>query len=199
MARQLWLLLFVVLGITTVASATKIQVGDPGCDPNDVIIHDGDTIHYSVQNGGGTFGFCNETSSTWKTLLIGLETTVPIEDITCSVEGNVFLPCKLFTTDQPNVVYAWFNACENLDTTCANTYLGIPVGDHLVIDMNCPDDDCKGPPFDWTDGTSGTGFTNIPGDPNGDPLYVPPVAEPATLTLVSVGLGAGIFRRKRWS
>jgi hypothetical protein len=196
MARR-FLLLFVLIGLTAVASATKIQVGDPECTGDDIIIHDGDQIQYTVQNGGGTFGFCNETSSDWKTLLVAIQTTVPVEDITCNTEGNVFLPCKLYTTDTPNLVYAWFETCDNLDTPCNITYTGVSINNHLIIDMNCPDDGCKGPPFDWPDDTHGTGFTNIPGDGHGNPLFLPPVPEPATATLLTAGLMAAYIRRKR--
>ncbi|MGZ4816392.1 MAG: PEP-CTERM sorting domain-containing protein [Terriglobales bacterium] len=196
MARKLLLLLFVLLGITAVASATKVSVGDPGCNPNDQIIHDGDKIFFHVVDGGGTFGFCNETSSDWHTLLVGIATTIPIEDITCNVANNVFLPCKLYTTDEPNVVYAWFQTCDNINVPCDGTHPGIVIDDQLILDLNCKDENCK-PPFDWPNDTHGQSFYNIPTDGQGNPLYFPPVPEPATLTLVGVGIAAGFFRR-RW-
>ncbi len=199
MARRLLVLLFVV-GLTTLASATKIQTSDPTCSGTP--IGPGDPITFNATGGGGIFTFCNETGTDWKNLLVGIATTIPPDNIDCVTTD--FKACQLYTTDAPNTVYAFFYGtcvstpslkCRPQDTP------GVLNNHSLTINLNCNSTDC-GPntpfyPPDWSPGTHGNVTPNVPTDSNGNPTTFPPVPEPAAASLLITGLGAAFFRRRR--
>lgn len=201
MARRFFLFLLVV-GLTTLASATKIQTSDPNCTSG-TPIGPGDNITFTATGGGGVFTFCNETGTDWKNLLITIETTIPPDNIDCVTSD--FKACQLYTTpDQPNAVYAFFYGtcvsstkvkCRPMDTP------GVLNDTGLTINLNCDNTNC-GPnsgffPPDWSPGTNGSVTTNVPTDQNGDPLTFPSVPEPATATLLISGIGAAYLKRRR--
>ena len=207
------MLLLFVLTLGIAASATKIQISEPLCQPGDTVVTNlfqGFTV--TPVNGGGTFAFCNDTGEDWTTLLIALRTPLTPDQIDCS--SSAFESCTKSTNgDVPGVVYAFFSG---VTTTPAlnfgktnnknddsgdddgggdddhSQFPGVPDGHEFIVDMNCVNG-CSGPP-DWPKGTVGFGYGNQPNDPGNFP--VPPVPEPASLALVVAGIGAVITRTK---
>ena len=184
------------MGLATASQAVIIKTSDPVCTGTP--IYTGDTITFTVTNGGGDFTFCNDTDATWTNLLVAINTTISPDDIDCVTTD--FKACNLYTTNQPDAVYAFFyGTCVNSpNKTCHPQVLGVPIGGELEIDLNCTNNDCTPPP-DWPTGTGGTVYTNVPTDPDGDPTNFPSVPEPASITLLMSGLGAAYLGRKRWT
>jgi hypothetical protein len=204
-----FLLLMCVLALTAAASATRIQVSEPACNPNDISVgatalqNGFNTI--GPVNGGGSFSFCNNTGQSWTNLVIAIHTDPSITqaDVTC--------PSYNQQTDPTNSAHLAFLSCVvfnpspgNLDVVLQGTlnfgnmppvFPGIPNGSEFTIDFNCPVSDsgiqeCNGPQ-DWPPGTISEGF------PNFDPTKtLPTVPEPASVVLLATGL-AVVWRRKR--
>ncbi len=196
MARRL-LLLFFVLALTVAASATRIQISEPPCTPNDTDVPASAINNFGPFvpiNGGGQFGFCNKTGQDWTSILIAIRTSLDISQIEC-VPG-AFLACiKSTTPAAPGVDYLYFLG------TPGNPQFGIPFfgvknNERFTVNLDCaPGDICLDPPL-WPDDTVIYGYGNIPITA---PFPIPPAStpEPATLALLSTGLAAGIWRRKR--
>jgi hypothetical protein len=205
MAKRL-LLLMCVLALTAAASATRIQVSEPACNPNDVSIgatalQNGFSTIGPI-NGGGSFSFCNNTGQSWTDLVIAIHTIPSItkNDVTC--------PSYNMQTDPNNTAGLAFAACVvynpspgNLDVVLEGVlnfgnmppvFPGIPNGSEFTIDFNCNQDNqtCLGPQ-DWPPGTVAEGFPNF--NPNGT---LPTIPEPASVVLLATGL-AVVWRRKR--
>ena len=200
MARRLLVLLF-VLGLTTLASATKIQTSDPACNSGDTDIFNGQTITFNADSsGGGTFGFCNKTSSTWTTLLVAIETNISPDDILAD-PGNAFEGAQIYTTSTPDLVYVYFfGTCTNKPgKTCHPQKPGVLFDNEMTISLDCPTASACPAPQHWAPGTPGFGYPNIPPNSDGDPstFPIPPVPEPATATLLITGLGAVYFKKRR--
>ena len=198
MARRFLLLLFVV-GLTTMASAVKIETSDPDCPVTK--IGPGQTINFTVEGGGGIFCFENDTGSDWTNLLVAIDTTIPADQIDCVTSD--FKACQLYTSDQPDAVYAFFygTCISSPGKKCIpSDILGVPNGGEITFNLNCDSGCGVGSPYyppDWSPGTGGTGYYDVPTGPGGDPVYFPPVPEPVSATLLASGLGAIYLRRKR--
>jgi hypothetical protein len=197
MARRLLLLAF-ILGLTVVASATKIQTSDPTCDQTSTITF-GDSFSFNaLPNGQGVFCFFNETSKKWDTLLVAIQTPVQLfspsgaQQVDC--DSTAFYHCILYQGD--GAIYAYFpNPCAN-KTGCAPTRPGIPIGGELFIDLNCNDGGtCVGPPS-WGSNAGVTTYIDPTVDGNGNPI-LPTVPEPTTIALLGSGLGAVYLKRRR--
>lgn len=202
MARRLLLTLF-LLGFAVLASATKIQTSDPACNPSAKPITSGNFFAFQADAlGQGDFFFCNKTTQDWETLLVAIQTQVPLfvnhqPQITCNT--TVFLFCLLETSpSNPGVIYAFFaNPCAG-NQFCTPQEPGIPINEQLQIDLNCNDNGpCTGPPG-WGPDAGVNVYTNPPAT-NGLPILPPfrPVPEPATITLLITGLGAAYLKRRR--
>jgi len=215
MGRKVLLLLFLI-SLTAAASATRIQISEPQCQPGDTDVTQlSNGFSVTPVNGGGTFSFCNDTGQDWTTLLIALRTTVTADQIDCST--SAFESCtKTTNPNVPGVVYAFFSGVtsnnnnrhsrnddgeEDDDAECpvesgGGNFPGVPNHCEFIVDMNCGAN-CTAPP-DWPKGTVGFGYANEPDDPANFPIP-PAVPEPASLVLVSSGIAAAIVNRKRRS
>jgi PEP-CTERM motif len=204
MAKRL-VLLFFVLALTVAASATKIQVSEPICnpatDPNTIgpaALQNGFNAIGPI-NGGGSFTFCNGTGESWTNLIIAIKTDPSITpaDVTCPS----FDPGH----DPNNTAQLAFIACQvkspspgNLDVLLFGTinvpgfpiFPGVPDSHSFTIDFSCPNGACAGPPL-WPEGTVSRGFPDFKSD------QLPTVPEPASLVLLGSGVLAVIARRKR--
>jgi hypothetical protein len=204
MVRRL-LLLMCVLALTAAASATRIQVSEPACTPNDISIgatalQNGFNAIGPI-NGGGSFSFCNNTGQSWTDLVIAIHTDPSI------TSGDVTCPMYSPQTDPNNTAGLAFSTCivynpspGNLDVVLFGTanvgmppvFLGIPNGDEFTIDFNCDLDEgqCQSPQ-DWPPGTVAEGFPNY-----NLTTTLPTVPEPASIMLLATGL-AVVWRRRR--
>lgn len=208
MARRLLLVAFIILGLTALASATKIQTSDPGCSGTP---ESGQSFSFNADaNGQGSFTFCNQSSSAWYNLLIAIQTSVPLFDsnnnpnVDCATNG-LFANCYLETSDaNPGIIYAFFsNPCAG-NPRCLPQYPGIPIGGSLIIDLNCNDVNgvpsnvtCSGP-AGWDPGAGVNTYTNVPTpQPGGLPNLPGFVPEPTTMSLLAFGLGAVYLKRRR--
>ena len=198
MVRKLVFLLF--LSVAIVASATKIQISEPECNPsrdtNVYQLSGGFTVNPTATNE--VFYFCNLTGVNWTTLLMVIHTDpqLPLSQIICGT--SAFLKCDL-TENTPGVIDAFFYDaprssefggidddwgefehefdCPGTDVTGA----GVPFGCEFIVDMSCPE--CSADQQHWPSGTTATGYANVP--------------EPYSAALVVSGLGTWMLRRKR--
>src|SRR6202795_3814796 len=115
MVRRFVLLLFLI-SLTVAASATRIQISEPQCQPGDTdVTQMSNGFSITPINGGGTFGFCNHTGQDWAALLIALRTTVGPDQIDCST--SAFESCtKTTNPNVPGVVYAFFSGVTTGNT-----------------------------------------------------------------------------------
>src|ERR1700749_3503962 len=88
MARRV-LLLFFVVTLAVAASATRIQISEPACDPSAISIGPSALVDgfnpIGPVNGGGSFTFCNNTGELWTNLIIVINAgpTVTPADVIC--------------------------------------------------------------------------------------------------------------------
>jgi hypothetical protein len=185
-------LCFLLMVATAVVRADGVPV-DPVMGVSDPICGDGcPTVEgttfsfFSNASGGGVNQFQNESGVDWTSLLIDVTTnggslpSVPADTITCIT--NAFATCQSF--DLANGVTAIYLTGMLIFPD------DIPVGAVATFNLN---DLVNGvQPFD-TNGSGGWGSlrefdvsANVPS----------PVPEPTTITLLGVGLGAFLAKRK---
>jgi len=210
MARRL-LLLFFVLALSAAASATRISISEPPCDPNT----DPNTIGPSALqegfdplgpvDGGGSFTFCNGTGVQLNSMLVEIDTptVIPLSEIDCpsgSPTSNplelAFFGCALATDpSDPTRIYADFFGV--LSPPFAS-YPGVPVNSSFTIDFNCTEQDNDGNCLTfpdnimWPDGTTTHVLVS-----NSQMINLPSVPEPTSMILLGSGLTAVWYRRKR--
>jgi hypothetical protein len=179
----------------SVASASRIQISEPQCTPGDIDVPPSpdNSFGFIPVNGGGVFGFCNQTGQDWTSLLIAVRTTVSINNIVCD-PSNAFAACFKATDPQaPGVDYLFFLGTAGRPPIFP--FVGVRNNERFTIDLNCnPGDICSTPP-DWPDGTEFFGYGNFNLD---NPLPIPPSStpEPASLTLLGAGIAAAFWRKK---
>jgi hypothetical protein len=186
------------LGTLLAHAGPVIEISEPPCTSTDTLVTSlNNGFQFSPINGGGVFGFCNETDTNWTRLLLAISTSVT-DTVTC-IPG-AFLSCASFTDpNHPGFIYVFFDGVSAGLPPFVPPHPGVPDGSRFEVNLDCqnvrgctPVPDGTGA---WTGDTIGFGYANF--DPN-DPLPTPsPVPEPATLGLVSAGVAVGFFRRKR--
>jgi hypothetical protein len=189
-------LCFLLMGATTLVRADTVPVdpmmgvSDPPCSgegcPSPIFAGQG--FQFTVVNGGGIFTATNQSGVTWDSLLFTFTPSVAAAAITCN-GGNVYQSnCNKFPDESGNSTQILFSDCPDCGT------FGIPTNDTFFLNLNDP-----GSPFgSWAAGTRFTAF------PNNDTsitsfkeLTAAPVPEPATITLLGVGLGAAFIAKRK--
>ena len=184
--------IFILLVSATVVHADGVPV-DPKMVVNDPLCFEGcgtalESTVFSFSsnaNGGGFLTFQNVSGLTWTSLLIETGSdpfNVPANSVTC--QTNAFLSCQV--SDLAGGITAMFFSGTN-----GETVLGIPNDFNFTINLN---DDLPGGGTNVDPGGSGgwganrifNAAANVPS----------PVPEPATLTLMGVGIGALVARKK---
>jgi hypothetical protein len=198
------MMLLCVLALTAAASATRIQVSEPACNPNDVSIgatalQNGFNAIGPI-NGGGSFSFCNNTGQSWTNLVIAIHTDPSItqQDVTCpgynpqtdpnNMAGLAFSTCVIYNPSPGNLDIVLEGVLDFAGMP--PVFPGIPNGDEFTIDFNCDKGECVGPQ-DWPTDTVAEGFPNYNLT---DPL--PTVPEPASILLLGSGLVMAWKRKK---
>jgi hypothetical protein len=181
----------------SIASASRIQISEPQCQPGDTDVFASPLNNFGpIQpvNGGGEFGFCNRTGQDWTSILIAVQTTVPLANIVCD-PSNAFLAClKATSPDVPNLDYLYF---VGLAENPPFPFVGIRNNERFTISLDCDPSapgGCSTPP-DWPEGTTFWGYGNFPlgQQPLPNPLSTP---EPASLALLGAGIAAVLWRKK---
>jgi hypothetical protein len=205
-------LAFSLFSLRAHAGSPTIGLGDPDCNswnedlgPLFFIGESGSFTFASNTNGGGYFGFCNQSGDGWTTVDIKfLTTTFTPEDIIC--QSSVFQNCDKTLND--GVLDLFF---YNPQTESHGDSGGIPNNHLMTINLNDPTpsevsaltseavDQCV--PDHNTDCNGNTGSwpgQQFYGQGNGQAVIPSNVPEPGSILLVSSGLMAlWRFRRRR--
>jgi hypothetical protein len=181
--RYFFFLAFLLLGSAALAYADgapvdpRMIVSDPVCGEGCVAV-EGTTFSFeSDVNGGGFLTFQNVSGIDWFSLLIETGSVpfhVPANTVTC--ETNAFQHCQV--SDLSGGITAMY-----LSGVTTDGPFGIRNGDVFTIELN----DVVG-----VDGGGWGSFRNFDASAN----VSSPVPEPATLTLLGVGLGALLAKRR---
>ena len=189
-------LAFAMVGCSLSAFAgPRIVIGDPSCSSwnSDLYgaltdVMENNSFSFTANgNGGGYFGFCNQTGAQWTTVDFKfLSNTLP----TIICDSDIYQSCDVSTiTGGYEILFSDpTNPSSNSDPG------GIPDGHYLSINLNTDscvptaNSDCSSNDGDWPQGLSFYGGTNQPASI--------PTPEPATLALISAG-AAGLWQYRR--
>jgi PEP-CTERM motif len=188
----------------------RIVISEPACQQSDTDVTQLNAGFVVIPiSGGGSFGFCNKVQVlqgeelvgvNWTSLLMVISTTAPASSIECPSNNPsdpfnqahlAFASCvPIQSQTLPNVVYLSFSGIGPIPVPGANPNLGVPYLNRFTVDLNClANTDCA----PWPEGTIMAGYANF----NGTEFPPPPsIPEPASLSLLGVGLGAVALRRK---
>ncbi len=163
----------------------RMDVSDPSCPCT--IITDTSFSFSSNANGGGFFTFENESDSNWTSLLI--ETNGIAAD-TVNATSDLFANTpEVYNIGNLLVIYFSGVSGPGCEEDC---FYGIPnASDENVFTINLntsPDDNSVDGMGGWVPaGLAFSADANVP---------APHVPEPSTLTLIAVGLGALLAKKK---
>ena len=174
-----------VVHADTIPADPKMAVTDPFCESNCGTFLE--FTHFSFNSnasGGGFLSFVNASGVDWTTLLIETGSdpfNVPANTVTC--ETNAFLSCAV--SDLPGGITAIYLSGLNNDNVN-----GIPQNFQFFINLN---NDINGNVITDPNGSGGWGNNRLF---TADANVAAPVPEPATLTLLGIGIGALLAKRK---
>jgi hypothetical protein len=180
-------LAFLLLGSAALVRADSIPV-DPLMDVTDPPCEFecgtpvGSIFSFSTANGFGFFRFHNVSGENWSSLLILTDSNpfnVPADTVTCT--SNVFL-CEVFDFDPPNEITgngtAAMNSLTAMYFSIGEDLGGIPNLDMFTINLNGSES--------WGGPRRFDVYANVPN----------PVPEPSTLTLLALGIGTFLAKRR---
>ncbi len=195
--RWVVVVLLVVLGCSLSAFAgPQIGIGDPNCaswDSKDFgpLQNVGTSNSFTLttnSTGGGFFGLCNKTGVLWSTVDIKVLTSFTPTDVKCT--STVFNSCVVTTID--GGLDLFFSETQ---TESQGDSGGIPKNQLMTVNLSTDCDpattNCANAGGDWG------GDVTFYGGTNQDATI--PTPEPAAIVLMSTGLGAEYFRRRRRS
>jgi hypothetical protein len=168
----------------------KMQVSDPSCGDGCTSLTGTSFTFSSNANGGGFLTFENDSDASWTSLLI--EATGIAADAVNASSTLFSNPAQVYNIGDLLVIYFSGVSGPGCEIECFN---GIPnLSDENVFTINLNDDVNEVANLDpsgsggWGAGLAFDASANVPAPTN--------VPEPATLTLMAVGLGAFLVKKK---
>jgi hypothetical protein len=189
---RLFVLLLLVVGSSALAYADglpvdpRMDVSDPDCGETCTPIEGTSFSFTSNNHGGGFFTFQNDSKTNWNSLLVetgSIPFNIPADTVTCTT--NAFLSCQVFDL-AGGVTAMYFSGVSDSDSGP----FGIVNTAVFTVNLNdllngVPNTDPNGS-GGWDSGRDFSATANVSS----------PVPEPATLTLMGVGIGALLAKNK---
>jgi hypothetical protein len=190
---------FVFLAILLMGSASlahadgvpvdpQMDVSDPTCGETCTPIEGTTFTFTSNNNGGGFFTFQNASGVDWTSLLVetgSFPFNVPANSVTCTT--NAFLSCQVFDL-AGGVTAMYFSGVNSIESELG----AVGILNTFVFTVNL-NDLVDGVPNTSPSGSGGWGAAR---DFSATANATSPVPEPGTLTLMGIGLGALLARKK---
>jgi len=157
---------------------SKVQSGGNSCPPQGCTGVGSTFTFQTPANGSGTLFFTNESGENWTSLEL-IEKGEPAADISCA--AYVFASCTVTTLKNGSVEILMSESKGG--ALWSNT--GVPNGGSFSLTFKCVGSSCWPGNLKFGAGADGSNPPSV-------------VPEPATISLMVMGMGALVSRRKMW-